>query len=122
MKHKIRKRTLGRQAPHRQALLKNMTSSLLKHHSVVTTRAKALELKSYAEPLITQSKRELSLHERRYLLSKLARREDLPALLEVASESGERRAGFLRLTKLPRRRGDGAEMVRVDVIDRSPND
>ena len=122
MKNKIKKRTLGRRAPHRQAMLKNMTSSLLEHRSIVTTRAKAKGLVSFVEPLITRSKAGLALHERRYLLSKLVRGEDLPALLEVAHGSEDRRAGFLRLTKLPRRKGDGAEMVRVDVVDKDSND
>lgn len=99
-----------------------MTSSLLEHRSIVTTKAKAKGLVSFTEPLITRSKAKLSLHERRLLLSKLARSEDLSALLEVARESGERQAGFLRLTKLPRRKGDGAEMVRVDIIDGGLND
>lgn len=117
MKHRIKKRTLSRKAPHRAALLKALTSSLVQHGSLITTEAKGRELISYAEPLLREGKQELTLHRRRRLLSKLARQEDLPALLEISEAAKERTSGWIRLTKMPRRQGDGAKLVRVEIID-----
>jgi large subunit ribosomal protein L17 len=119
MKHRIKNRTLGRRTPVRSALFKNMTSSLLAHGFLVTTRAKARELKMHVEPLLRAGKDELSLHRRRLLLSKLARHEDLPVLIAAARAGAKRQSGWLRTTKLARRSGDGAELVRVEVIDQS---
>jgi large subunit ribosomal protein L17 len=114
MKHRIKKRTLSRTAPHRKALFKTLLSSLLEHGSLVTTEAKAREL---AEPLLGEGARELTLHRRRRLLSKLSRREDLSTLLDISRAGKARKSGWLRLTKMTRRQGDGARLVKVEIID-----
>lgn len=98
-------------------MFKALTSSLVQHGSLVTTEAKARELVSYAEPLLRESAQELTLHRRRRLLSKLARPEDLSLLLDISRAGSARKSGWLRLTKMSRRQGDGARLVRVDVID-----
>jgi large subunit ribosomal protein L17 len=117
MKHRIKKRTLSRTAPHRKALFKTLLSSLLEHGSLVTTEAKARELVSFAEPLLGEGARELTLHRRRRLLSKLSRREDLSTLLDISRAGKARKSGWLRLTKMTRRQGDGARLVKVEIID-----
>jgi len=117
MKHRIAKRTLGRTANHRRALLRNLSSELLRHGSLVTTAPKARELRRYLEPLITEARRELSLARRRYLLSRLSASDDLDQLLEVAKAHRERPGGYLRLTRLPRTRHDAAEEMRVDILE-----
>ncbi len=116
MKHKHANRILGRNAHHRDALLKNLTSSLLTTGYVVTTEARGKELRRVIEPLITEAKQELTLHRRRRLLQKLLHARDLRVLLDVATDLKTRPGGYLRLTKLPTTRSDAATMVRVDII------
>ena len=114
--NKLRHRILSRPAHHRRMLMRNLTSSLLKSRSIVTTEAKGKELRKHIEPLITSAKGELTLAKRRQLLKHLLHKEDLPALLEVAKANATRPGGYLRLTKLPITRTDAAKEVRVDIL------
>lgn len=117
MKHKHSNRILGRTANHRRALLKNLTSALLEHGSIITTQAKAKELRRHFEPLITKAKQDLTLARRRLLLSALAQPSDLDRLTAAAKASASRPGGYLRLTHLPVKRTDAAPTMRVDIID-----
>lgn len=117
MKHRHHNRILGRSAAHRGQLLQNLTSSLLTHGSIVTSEAKAKELRKHIEPLITRAKQELTLANRRHLLRQLGQREDIDRLVEVAQRSAKRPGGYLRLTRLPATRADNATVVRVDIVD-----
>lgn len=117
MKHRHGNRILGRVATDRKQLLMNLCSSLLEHGSIVTSEAKAKELRKFIEPLITKAKREESLHVRRQLLSVLSRKADVGRLLSVARANAARPGGYLRLTHLPVTRGDAASQMRIDIID-----
>lgn len=116
MHHKKANRILGRTSAHRHGLLKNLSSALLEHGFVVTTKARASELRKHFEPLVTKAKGELTLARRRELLSKLQHKTELEPLITIASEHKTRPGGYLRLTKLPTNRHDNADQVRVDVI------
>lgn len=116
MKHKRSIRTLGRKAHHREQLMKNLCSSLLKHGSVTTTATKAGELRRYIEPLITEAKKELTLSRRRTLLAAVGDSDQLPALVELAQTHIKRPGGYVRITKLPIKRTDGAPVARIDVL------
>lgn len=116
MRHKKHHRILGRLANHRKSLLRGLTSSLLEHGSLVTTRPKAKELQKYIEPLITKGKQELTLHVRRQLLQVMPA-QDVPRLVAVSKEQQDRPGGYTRITKLVTRRHDNAAMVRVDLVD-----
>lgn len=116
MKHKHANRTLSRTANHRRALLRNLSRDLLAHGSIVTTEARAKELRRYIEPLITKAKQEPTLHRRRQLLAEVST-VTLKRLHEVAQQHDKRPGGYLRLTKLPRTREDNAPTVRVDILD-----
>jgi large subunit ribosomal protein L17 len=117
MKHKHSNRILSRSASNRHALLQQLTSALLTHGHIVTTEAKAKELRRHIEPLITEAKQELTLHRRRQLLRKLAHHEELPQLVAVAGVHKNRPGGYLRAAKLPHRKSDNASLCRVDIID-----
>jgi len=117
MKHRHGNRILSRVTADRKQLLQNLASGLLTHGSIVTSEAKGKELRRFLEPLITRAKREESLHVRRQLLASLLHKGDVTNLLEVAKAAAKRPGGYMRLTKLPARRGDGASEVRVDIID-----
>jgi large subunit ribosomal protein L17 len=117
MRNKHKNRILGRTADNRRHLLKNLTSSLLEHGSIVTTEAKAKELRMHVEPLITSAKQEMTLANRRNLLKKLGHKEDLDRLTKVANIHKKRPGGYVRLTRLPITRTDNAPVVRIDIID-----
>jgi large subunit ribosomal protein L17 len=117
MRHRSRNRILGRTAPRRKQLLQSLTSALLQHGAIVTTEAKAKELRSYFEPLVTQAKGEMSLHRRRNLLRRLLHKDDLLALLEVASAHKKRPGGYVQLTRLPKSRHDDAQLVNVRIVE-----
>lgn len=116
MKHRHRNRILSRTAHHRQALLKNLSSSLIKHGSIVTTEAKGKELRRYFEPLVTLARQELTLPRRRQLQRALLHERDLLGLLDIAQTQTGRPGGYLRLTKLPKGRHDSAAQVRLDIV------
>src|SRR6185436_11644855 len=117
MKKKHAKRILGRKIGPRQALLRGLTSALLLHGSIVTTEAKAKELRLFCEPLITKAKAGDSLHIRRQLLSALGHKADVERILEVGKANAKRPGGYLRLTHLQPRYQDNAAQMRVDFVD-----
>ncbi len=114
MQHKRSGRTLGRKAHVKEQMLRNLTNSLLEHGSIVTTSAKAKELRSYFEPLVSNAREDLTLARRRQLLEKV-KRGNLDSLVKAAKTQSGRRGGYLRLVKLPSRRSDGAGMARVEI-------
>lgn len=107
---------MGRTAQQRKALLSNMTSSLLERGHIVTTRARAKQLQRFFDPLVTRAKQEMTLSNRRYLLSKLMKAGDINKLIEAAEANKSRPGGYLRLTKLPTKRQDQATTVKVEII------
>lgn len=117
MRHLVRGRKLGRTAPHRTATMKALSVALIKEHRIVTTLAKAKELRRYVEPLITKAK-EGSSHKRRLVFSKLNDKEAVSLLFnEVAQKAKDRPGGYTRVLKLGPRGGDGAEMAVVELVD-----
>jgi len=114
MKHKKTGRTLGKKPQRREALLKNLTASLLEHGAIVTTQAKAKELKRHVDKLLTVAAGEGSLHQRRLLLRKVQHKKTVEQLKEraVKKVAGSR----VRLTKMPTQRSDGAKMTRIEFI------
>lgn len=117
MKHRHGNRILSRTADKRRHLLQNLSTSLLLHQTIVTEEAKGKELKKWFEPLLTEARKELTLARRRRLLGVLLHKADLPRLTRLAQATKSRPGGYLRLTKLPVTRGDGAREVRVEFVD-----
>jgi len=97
--------------------MRSLTSSLLKHGAIITTEAKAKELRKHFEPLVTKAKKEMTLARRRQLMSDLLHKDDISALLSVAKANAKRAGGYLRLTRLPSNRHDAAAIMRIDIID-----
>lgn len=116
MRHRKSGRKLGRVSSHRKAMLKNMTASLLKHERVITTDAKAKELRSVAERIITLGKRG-SLHARRQALSFVRDREITKKVFEELSvRYTKRNGGYTRIIKVGYRDGDNAPLSLVELI------
>jgi len=119
MRHRHGLRKLNRTSSHRQAMLRNMANSLLRHEAIKTTLPKAKELRRVVEPLITLGKKP-SLANRRLAFNRLRDRE---MVLKVFDELGPRYAtrsgGYLRILKFGFRVGDNAPMALVELMDRS---
>lgn len=97
--------------------MRTMSSSLLEHGSLVTTEAKAKELRQFIEPLITAAKKEWTSSRRQHLARNFFTPVSVATLHTVADAARERRGGYLRLTKLPARFHDNVRRVKVDIID-----
>jgi large subunit ribosomal protein L17 len=118
MRHRNKGRKLGRTASHREALLRNMATSLFRHGRIETTTAKAKELRPYAEKLITLAKRG-DLHARRQASRRVQDQEVLAALFTaIGPRFAERPGGYTRVLKTGFRQGDGAEMALIELVDR----
>ena len=121
MRHNKKFNHLGRTADHRNAMLANMTISLIMHKRITTTLAKAKALKKYAEPLITRAKDD-STNSRRVVFSYLQNKEALKELFGIVAEKiGDRPGGYTRIIKLGARQGDGADMAFIELVDFDEN-
>lgn len=117
MRHGKKFNHLGRTAPHRKAMLSNMSASLFLHKRISTTLAKAKELKKHVEPLITRAKEDTT-HNRRIAFSFLQSKEAIKMLFgEVAEKVGNRPGGYTRIIKTGFRLGDNAEMCIIELVD-----
>ena len=127
MRHRVSGKKLGRDSAQRKALALSLTMALIKHERIETTRAKAEFVRGKAEKLISIAKRGLahddpnrSIHARRLAASRLNNdREMVGKLFDVlAPRYQERAGGYTRMYKLEPRRGDRAEMVLLELVDR----
>ncbi len=118
MRHRHGLRKLNRTSSHREAMLRNMTNSLLKHEVIKTTLPKAKELRRVAEPIINLGKTP-SLSNRRLAFSRLRDRDMVTKLFdELGPRYAKRNGGYLRILKVGFRLGDNAPMALVELMDR----
>lgn len=116
MRHRAKHRQLSRTASHRKALLNNLATSLFKHDRVVTTEAKAKELRPFAERLITLARRG-DLHARRLVERRLKDKDVTHKLFaDLGKRFASRPGGYTRIVKLGHRAGDGAEVARIELL------
>ena len=117
MRHRKAGRKLGRTASHRDAMLRNMVTSLLDQERIVTTVPKAKEARRVAEQMITLGKRG-DLHARRQALSYI-RSKDVVAKLfdQLSSQYAERQGGYTRIIRTGNRAGDAAPMAILELVD-----
>ncbi len=116
MRHKVAGRKLGRPSGHRRALYRNLVTDLLKYEKITTTEAKAKEVRGLAEKMITLGK-EGRLNPRRQALSFILDKKVTQKLFtDLAPKYAERPGGYTRITKLGPRLGDGAAMVRLELV------
>ena len=117
MRHAVKGRKLGRTSAHRKATMRALSIALLKHHRIVTTLAKAKELRRYVEPVITRAKED-NHHNRNILFSFLHNKEAIKELFAtVMPVVGERPGGYTRVVRVGNRPGDGAEMALIELVD-----
>lgn len=116
MRHRAKSRQLSRTASHRRALLANLATSLFRHERIVTTQAKAKELRPYAERLITLARRG-DLHARRLVERRIKDKDVTHRLFtELGKRFAARPGGYTRIIKLGHRAGDGADVARIELL------
>ena len=116
MRHRKAGRKLGRTTSHRKAMLRNMVTSLLKEEKIVTTDARAKELRSVAEKMITLGKRG-GLHARRQADAFIRESVVTKKLFEQLSPRyGERSGGYTRIVKIGHRAGDNAPVSVIELL------
>lgn len=116
MRHLNSGRKLGRTSEHRTALFRNMATSLFRHERIETTDAKAKELRSFAEKLITLAKRG-DLHARRQAFQDIRDQEVLAKLFgDIGPRFKTRNGGYTRIIKSRIRRGDNAPISIIELV------
>ena len=109
-------RKLGRATDHRIAMLRGMVTLFLEKGKIETTVARAKEVSSLAERMITIAK-DNSLHNKRTVMSFLTKEDVVYKLFnEVAPKYADRNGGYTRITKIGPRRGDAAEMAIIELV------
>ena len=117
MRHRIAGRGLGRPSGHRRALYRNLVTDLLGYEKITTTEAKAKEVRGLADRIITLGKKG-GLHARRRALTFVLDEKTVEKVFsDLAPRYAERSGGYTRIVKLGPRLGDGAPMVRLELVE-----
>ncbi len=122
MRHRKKGAKLSRDAAHRNAMLRNLATDLLRHERVTTTLAKAKAVRPVAERMVTLGKRD-TLHARRRAARVI--RDDLvvrKVFNELAPRYAERPGGYTRIMRLDTRAGDRAEMAIIEMVGAAGSD
>lgn len=121
MRHNKNFNHLSRKKAHRDALLANMTISLILHKRIFTTLAKAKALRMYAEPIINRAKDD-TMASRRVVFSYLQNKEAVKELFgDIAQKIAERPGGYTRILKTGNRLGDNAKTCFIELVDYNEN-
>jgi large subunit ribosomal protein L17 len=116
MRHRVAGRKLSRSTGHRRALYRNLVTDLLRYEKIVTTEAKAKEVRSVAEKMITLGKKG-SLHARRQALAFVLDKGVVEKVFDdIGPRYEERQGGYTRILRLGPRLGDGAPMVQLELV------
>jgi len=117
MRHRMKGRKFGREADHRNLMMKNLVVSLLTHGRIETTVAKAKEMRGLAERVITYGKKG-DLHNRRLAFTILKNHQLVKKLFdEIAPKYTTRPGGYTRVIKTRIRRGDAAPMAIIELVE-----
>ncbi|MGC9525536.1 MAG: 50S ribosomal protein L17 [Limnospira sp.] len=116
MRHRRRIPKLGKPADQRKALLRSLTTELIRHGRITTTKTRAKALRSEAERMITLAK-DGSLEARRRAMGYIYDKQLVHALFEGAKDRyGDRDGGYTRIVRTVRRRGDNSEMAIIELV------
>jgi len=116
MRHNIRGRSLNRDSGHRKALYRNLVTSLLQHEKIITTEAKAKEVRPMAEKMITLGKKSGLSAYRQALTFITDKAVTEKVFAELGPRYKERAGGYTRIVKLEPRQGDNAPMVQLELV------
>ena len=119
MRHRVGFNALSRKSAERKALKRNMVTSLFRYERIETTKAKALEVRKMAEKMITRAKVD-SVHNRREIARFVYDEAVVDKLFkEIAPMFAERKGGYTRILKTGYRLGDAAEMVILELVEKT---
>ncbi len=117
MRHQVKGSKLGRTSAHKKATMRSLSISLLTHNRIVTTLAKAKELRRYVEPLINRAKED-TMHNRRQVFSFLQDNFTTSRLFdEIGPKVGDRPGGYTRVIRVGYRIGDSADRAVIELVD-----
>ena len=117
MRHRVKGRKLGRRTEHREALLHNLVTELIKRERITTTEAKAREARGVAEKMITKGRRG-TLNDRRLAAAMLTDKQVVRKLFdEIGPRYADRPGGYTRIIKLMPRKGDAAAMAMLELVE-----
>jgi large subunit ribosomal protein L17 len=117
MRHRKAGRQLRRTSEQKLALMRSLASALIERGAIETTEAKAKELRPFVEKLITKA-RSGTLHDRRLAGRHVQKREIADKLFqEIGPRFQTRPGGYTRILKTRHRKGDGAEMARIELVE-----
>ena len=120
MRHGKKVKKLNRTSSHRKALMSNLASSLVIHKQIITTDAKAKELRRYAERLVTYAKKD-NLHGRRLILKNIkgSNSKSIANILihDIAPIYKDRNGGYTRIIKLGNRKNDNSLVSMIQFVD-----
>ena len=121
MNHRNSVKKIGKDHKHKKAILKNMALSILRHEKIKTTVPKAKIFRSFIEKIITRAKVD-SLHSRRLVYRDIKNTLLLKKLFEnIATRYKDRNGGYTRIIRVGQRKGDGAEMCYVCLVEENLN-
>lgn len=121
MRHNRKINHLSRKKAHLDAMLSNMTISLIMHKRIFTTLAKAKALRVYAEPIINRAKDDTT-HSRRIVFRYLQNKYAVTELFsEIAQKIADRPGGYTRIIKVGNRLGDNAKTCFIELVDYNEN-
>jgi len=117
MRHRVKGRRLKRTSEQKLALMRSLAQALIERGAIETTEARCKELRPFVERLITKAKSG-TLHDRRLAGRHVQKREINDKLFtEVGPKFASRAGGYTRILKVGHRKGDGAEMARIELVD-----
>ena len=117
MRHQKKGKKLGVDPSHRKAMLRNLSANLIEHKRIKTTDARAKELRTFIEPLITKAKKG-DLNSIRQIAKKIPRKEIVNKLVnDIAPTFSSRNGGYTRIIKLGFRDNDRASVSLIEFVD-----
>lgn len=120
MRHRVERRKLGRSSAHREAMLRNMVTSLLEYERIETTLAKAKEVRRVADRMITLAKKG-DLHSLRQAMKVIRKKEVAKKLFnDLVIHFNDRSGGYTRILKVGQRPGDNASMAIIELVAKTP--
>ena len=116
MRHRVSGRKFSRTTSHRMMMYRNLVTDLLKYEKLVTTEAKAKEIRGFTERMITLGK-DGKLASRRQALAFITDKEIVGKLFEeIAPKYVDRKGGYTRVVKIGPRTGDGATVAQIELV------
>ncbi len=121
MRHRKAGKRLGRTTSHKEAMVRNMVTSVFEHERIVTTTPKAKEVRKVVDKMITLAKRG-DLHAKRQAMSFIRSRDVVAKLFdEISGQFADRNGGYTRIIQTGQRRGDAAPMAILELVTYSEN-